>query len=99
MSNGKKRMADATSSGTDLAAHRATYANFVRLATATAIVCAMTLVALVAMTVFGGAAFWVGLVGLVVGLIAVAVTLASELAWTASLLVLAATIVLTVLTL
>lgn len=83
----------------DLAEHKATYATFVRLTTATVIVCAIILVALVAMTIIGGAAFWVGLVGLIVGHVAVAEALATKRGWTASLLVLAAMIILTVLTL
>lgn len=92
-------MAAAKSTDTDLAEHKATYTNFVRLTIATVIVCAMTLVALVAMTVIGGAAFWFGLVGLIVGIAVVALTLASRLNWLPSLLVLAAMVVLTVLTL
>jgi len=92
-------MTEAKSSETDLAAHKATYTTFVRLTIGTVIVCAMTLAALVAMTVIGGMAVWVGLVGLIVGLVVVAVTLASQRGWAASLLVLAAMIILTVLTL
>jgi len=92
-------MAEAQSSGTELAAHKATYATFVRLTIGTIIAVALTVVALAAMTIIGGKAFWIGLVGLIVGLIAVAVTLASERSWIASLLVLAAMIILTVLTL
>ncbi|MDP2620771.1 MAG: aa3-type cytochrome c oxidase subunit IV [Hyphomicrobiales bacterium] len=92
-------MAGAKSTDTSIAEHRATYANFVRLTIAAVIVCAITLVALMAMTLIGGVAFWVGLVGLVAGHVVVAVTLASRLTWTPSLLVLAAIIVLSVLTL
>ena len=92
-------MAGGKSADTGLGEHKVTYTSFVRLTIATVIVCAMTLVALVAMTVIGGMAFWYGLVGLIVGTIAVAVTLATRLSWTASLLVLAAMVVLSVLTL
>jgi hypothetical protein len=92
-------MAGAKSTDTSIAEHRETYANFVRLTIAAVIVCAISLVALMAMTLIGGVALWVGLVGLVAGHVVVAVTLASRLTWTPSLLVLAAIIVLSVLTL
>lgn len=92
-------MAAAKSTDPTFSEHQTTYSTFVRLTIATVIVCAITVVSLAAMTVIGGAAFWVGLVGLVAGIVVVAVTLASQLTWTPSLLILAAIIVLSVLTL
>lgn len=83
----------------DFAAHRATYANFVRLTVGAVILCATTLFALMGMTVIGGSAFWIGLVGLIAGIIVVAITLVSEMSWYPSLLILAVMVILSVLTL
>ncbi|MCB1437803.1 MAG: aa3-type cytochrome c oxidase subunit IV [Rhodobiaceae bacterium] len=82
-----------------MSAHQDTYHSFVRLAAGGVIACAMIVVALAAMTVIGGTAFWIGAIGLIVGLALVAMSLLSSLSWTASLVVLAAMIALTVVTL
>lgn len=92
-------MAKGQSSGMDYVEHERTYGLFIRLTAATIVAIAQILISLTAMTILGGAAFWVGLAGLVVGLVVIAATLASGLSWTASLIVLAATVVLSVLTL
>ena len=92
-------MAKGSSTDMDFVAHRETYDAFVKLTTGAVIVSAISLFALLAMTVIGGVAFWVGAIGLIVGIVVVAVTLALRLAWTPSLLVLAAMVVLSILTL
>jgi hypothetical protein len=92
-------MAGGHSTDMEFAQHKATYAGFVRLAIAAVLVCAMTLFALMTMTVIGGTAFWIGLVGLIAGIIVVAITLASDMSWYPSLLVFAVMVVLSVLTL
>lgn len=92
-------MAQGKSASADMAAHEQTYHSFVRLAAAGVIASAFTLVALAAMTVIGGGAFWVGALGLIIGLASIAFTLVTGLSFTASLLVLAAMTALTIITL
>lgn len=92
-------MAEGRSTGNDFDQHKETYATFVRLTVGAVILTAIVLVSLVGMTMIGGAAFWFGLIGIIVGHIVVAVSLTSGLSWTPSLLVLAATAILIVLTL
>lgn len=92
-------MAEAHANAMDYGEHRRTYSMFVRLTVAVVIHIAQILVSLVAMAVIGGGAFWIGLVGFVVGLVLVAATLASNLSWVPSLAVLALTAILAILTL
>lgn len=92
-------MAQGKSASADMAAHQDTYRSFLRLTVAVVLACAFTVVALAAMTVIGGGAFWVGALGLIIGLASIAFTLTTGLSFAASLLVLAAMVVLTIITL
>ena len=92
-------MAQGKSVAADMAAHEDTYHSFVRLAVGGVIACATVLVALAAMTVIGGTAFWVGAIGLVIGLGLVAMALVTGLSWTPSLALLAIMIALIIVTL
>lgn len=92
-------MADAkttvgTANGNDYAEHEGTYSGFIRVSIAGVIACVMVLVSLIAMTVIGGGAFWVGAIGLIVGLISLAVALVAGMSWTVSLLIVAAMVIL-----
>lgn len=92
-------MAEAKSNGMNYAEHENTYAMFVRLTIGTVVACVMILIALADMAVIGGGAFWVGLIGLIAGLATVSVSLLAGLSWKPSALVLAAMILLTLVTL
>ena len=94
MAQGKSASASA-----DLVAHQDTYHGFLRLTAAVVLACVFTVVALTAMTIIGGTAFWIGALGLIIGLASIAVTLATGLSCAASLVVLAAMVALTVVTL
>ena len=80
----------------DYPAHERTYTGFLRFSIAGVIACAFVLVALIGMTIVGGLAFWAGLIGLILGLITLAIVLASGLGWTAPLVVFAAMVILTI---
>ena len=51
----------------DYPAHERTYSGFLRFSIAGVIACLFILVALLGMTIVGGLAFWVGMLGLIVG--------------------------------
>ena len=80
----------------DYPAHERTYSGFLRFSIAGVIACLFILVALLGMTIVGGLAFWVGMLGLIVGFATIAVVLASGLGWTAPLVILAGMVVLTI---
>ena len=80
----------------DYPAHERTYGGFLRFTIAGVIGCAFILVALIGMTIVGGLAFWAGLIGLIVGLLTLAVVLASGLGWTAPLVIFVAMVLLTI---
>ena len=83
----------------DYPAHERTYSGFLRFSIAGVIACLILLVALIGMTIVGGLAFWVGMFGLILGLVVISVVLASGLGWTGPLVIFAAMVVLTVLSL
>lgn len=65
----------------DYTEHDRTYSLFLQLSIATILSAALICVALVGMTIIAGAAFWWGLIGLVVGHVVIAATLMAGLSW------------------
>lgn len=80
----------------DYPAHERTYEGFIRFFIGGALHIILTLVCLLGMSYIGGFAFWVGLIGLLVGSAVVIMTLVAGLTWMPMLVTLLAVIVFTI---